>query len=56
VADVAAELRQRDEDLRRVGDEAPVAFFAERASLGAQILERPGEQVHEVELTALPSR
>ena len=45
VADVATELRQRDEDLRRVGDEAAAALVPQRPGLGAQILERQREQV-----------
>ncbi len=35
VADVAAELRQRDEDLRRVGDEPPLTFVAEACAARA---------------------
>ena len=41
-ADVAAERRQRDEDLRRVRDERA---GAQAARLGEQLLERRGEQV-----------
>src|SRR5207302_3519088 len=51
VTDVAAELRQRDEDLRRVGHEAAVSLNAKRPSFGAQIHQRPLEQLHLQELT-----
>jgi hypothetical protein len=51
VADVATKLRQRNEDLRRVRDQPPMALVAERPSLGAQILQRPVEQLHRSELT-----
>ena len=51
VTDVAAELRQRDEDLRRVGHEAAVSLLAKRPSFGAQIHQRPLEQLHLQELT-----
>src|SRR5262249_24082755 len=37
VADVAAELRQRDEDLRRVGDDGAGAGRAHAARLGAEL-------------------
>ena len=40
VADVAAELRQRDEDLRAVGDEPPARSLPHRARLGHQLVER----------------
>ena len=40
VADVAAELRQRDEDLRRVRDEAPLALLAEQLRRREEILRR----------------
>ena len=46
VADVPAELRQRDEDLRRVGDDASVAFLPERPRLGEQVVQRTVEHVH----------
>jgi hypothetical protein len=40
VADVPAELRQRDEDLRRVGDDRTAA---QAPGLGEQLFERPVE-------------
>ena len=56
VAHVAAQLRQRDEDLRRIGDEAARACVPQAAGLGRQILERQGEQIgpvhHHVSLDA----
>ena len=45
VADVPAELRQRDEHLRRVGDERPVALGAHSARLHAELSERRVEQL-----------
>ena len=39
VTDIPAELRQRDEDLRRIGDEAAVARLTQRARFGAQLVE-----------------
>src|SRR5207245_489803 len=55
VADVAAELRQRNEDLRRVRDERPVSGLAQTPRLGAELLERRVEQrgrLHPEELKA----
>jgi hypothetical protein len=46
VADVPAQLRERDEDLGRERDETAVPLVAERTSLGAEFLERPVEQLH----------
>ena len=46
VADVAAELRQRDEDLRAVGDEAAAPLGSHGARLGHQLVDRPPEQIH----------
>src|SRR5438876_8764713 len=51
VADVAAELRERDEDLRAVGDEPPARLAAHAPRLRHQLLERRGEQLHGRELT-----
>ena len=45
VADVAAELRQRDEDLRRVRDEAAAAAVADGPRLGAQLVERGRQEL-----------
>src|SRR5262249_18302443 len=45
MADVPAELRQRDEDLRRVGDEPAVARVAKAPRLGAELAERAIEQL-----------
>ena len=53
VTHVAAELRERDEDLRRIGYEPAASLVAKRPSLGAQIHERPLEQLHLPELTLL---
>ena len=47
VADVATQLRQRDEDLRRVRDDAPLPLVPEHTSLSAQILQRPPKQLHQ---------
>src|SRR5919201_4378324 len=44
VADVPAELRQRDEDLRRVGDERTVAHLAQPAGLLGELLPGCSEQ------------
>ena len=54
VTDVPAELRQRDEDLRRVRDQPAVALVAERPGLGAQLVERPVEQLHRRSLRCDP--
>ncbi len=43
-ADVAAQLRQRDEDLRRVGDERPGEVRAALAGEPAEVLERRPEK------------
>src|SRR5436309_494773 len=51
VTDIAAKLGQRDEDLRRIGHEPSVSPIAKRPSLGAQIHQRPLEQLHLPELT-----
>ncbi len=45
VADVAAELRQRDEDLRRVRDEPAAAAVADGARLRAQLVERRRQEL-----------
>src|SRR5262249_1834441 len=42
---VAAELRQRDEDLRAVGDEPAARPLAQRTRLGRQLLERNEQQL-----------
>src|SRR5206468_9577090 len=46
VADVAAELRQRDEDLRAVRDEPPALAFAYRSRRRHQLVERGREELH----------
>ena len=48
VADVAAELRQRDEDLRRIRDEPTAARVADGARLGAQLVERRRQKLAHV--------
>ena len=48
VADVAAELRQRDEDLRAIRDERPGARIANGARLGHQFVEREFRDLHRV--------
>jgi len=45
VAHVTAELRQRDEHFRRVGDEAAGALVAQPPGFGAQILERHRQKI-----------
>ena len=53
VADVAAELRQRDEDLRRVRDEPAAAAVTDGPRLRAQLVERRRQElahVHDVSL------
>ena len=54
VADVAAELRQRDEDLRAVGDERPGARLAHGARLGHQLVERAVRELHRVIVVTAP--
>src|SRR5205085_4831953 len=46
MADVAAELRQRDEDLGAVGDEPTPLRLARFARRGHQRVERGAEQIH----------
>ena len=55
VTDVAAELRQRDEDLRAVGDERPCARLAHGARLGHQFVERAIRELHRVIVVTRPS-
>ena len=50
VADVAAELRQRDEDLRRIRDETTVTLIAQRPRVCTELVERPGEELHQQSL------
>src|SRR6266516_2520664 len=47
VTHVAAELRERDEDLRRVRDEPAVPLRAQRPRFRTELVERPGEELHQ---------
>ena len=53
VADVATELRQRDEDFRRIRDERPELLRANPPRLGAQLFERRREEIDSLHPSSL---
>ena len=47
VTDVATELRQRDEDLWLIRDEPAVALVSQRSRFRTELVERPGQELHQ---------
>ncbi len=56
VANVPAELRQRDEHLGRIGDNASGAFRSKRPGLGEDVVERGGQESSSLGQARAPAR